>query len=139
MSDIVLGSRSVFKVARTSAATKTTLTGSLHGVDNLLHGRSFNTRNVPGGRGNAGVQDTIFVTHDFSHVADDNSVNGPIYGDANSKRLYCEYGPEGESTGSPKYEFEAVVTTTWTQSYPDFATVFNVSYMVDGSPTVGTY
>lgn len=139
MSTVVLGASSVLKVAATSSGSKMTLTGIAMGTDALTYGFSASPRQVPGGRGLSVSTLPQFDNFDFTSAHDSNKTHDPLFRRNNCGRMWCEWSPEGEASGKPKIEFQAIITTTLTATMADDSVRWGVAWSIDGSPELGTH
>lgn len=131
MSNLPIGAKSVLKVGNVGQE-KTVLTGALLGTDNLNFGIDRDTRSVPGGRGVMSEQPGNYQKYDFGFVTDSNPTTEPVLREANGGRWEVELFPDGESSGSRKLEFQAVINTTLVLSHENDSSVYTVGVTVDG-------
>lgn len=138
MSTVVLGAVSVLEVASTSSATKTPLTGIAMGTDALTYGISASPRQVPGGRGRSVATLPRFDNYDFTSAHDSNATHDPLFRRNNCGRMWCEWYPEGKTSGKPKIKFEAIITPALTVTMQDDSVRWGVAWAVDGRPVETT-
>ena len=103
------GSSAYFGVAL-EGETKVNLAGAARGLDSISINEVEDQRDIPGGGVYQARQPIGYKQGSSSFTVDENDLSRFLHGKI-GKRLELEYGPEGNTTGKPKWNWEAIIAS----------------------------
>ena len=112
--------------------------GPFRGLSNVEVSDVFDIREIPGGGENIGTQVLQYREGTMSFEVDDNEITHAILFGHTARRFDVVFGPEGNSTGKPRWTFEAIATITHTCE-PRGVRRHSVSLDIDGLITRDTF